>query len=107
MGTKELSCHQNEKIKNNSCNLKQISISLIQLCAGLAQLVEQRIRNAWVECSSHLTGTTPKTLHLTESFFFSKDIYLKLEFINIAVKSSGEKISGNTIPSRKIGVNRT
>ena len=25
--------------------------------AGLAQLVEQRIRNAWVECSSHLTGT--------------------------------------------------
>ena len=25
--------------------------------AGLAQLVEQRIRNAWVECSNHLTGT--------------------------------------------------
>ena len=27
------------------------------LCAGLAQLVEQRIRNAWVVCSSHITGT--------------------------------------------------
>ena len=27
------------------------------LCAGLAQVVEQRIRNAWVVCSSHITGT--------------------------------------------------
>ena len=25
--------------------------------ADLAQLVEQRIRNAWVVCSSHITGT--------------------------------------------------
>lgn len=25
--------------------------------AGVAQLVEQRIRNAWVRCSSHLSGT--------------------------------------------------
>ena len=27
------------------------------LYAGLAQVVEQRIRNAWVVCSSHITGT--------------------------------------------------
>lgn len=26
----------------------------------MAQLVEQRIRNAWVRCSSHRTGTTKK-----------------------------------------------
>ena len=36
--------------------------------AGLAQLVEQRIRNAWVGSSSLLTGTI-KTASLAEAFF--------------------------------------
>ena len=36
--------------------------------AGLAQLVEQRIRNAWVGCSSLLTGTN-KNKSLKGGFF--------------------------------------
>ena len=42
-------------------------IALIKLFAGIAQLVEQRIRNAQVECSSHFTSskTTPVIIEIT------------------------------------------
>ena len=42
-------------------------------CAGIAQLVEQRIRNAWVGCSSHLTSTT-SSRHLTVKSLISRGI---------------------------------
>ena len=52
--------------------------------AGLAQLVEQRIRNAWVECSSHLTGTICKQNQLPfdrepPEFYFGGFLYIKKE----------------------------
>ncbi len=37
-----------------------ICLCNLYLVAGLAQLVEQRIRNAWVGSSSLLTGTIKK-----------------------------------------------
>ena len=37
-----------------------ICLCNLYLVAGLAQLVEQRIRNAWVGSSSLLTGTIPQ-----------------------------------------------
>ncbi len=45
--------------------------------AGLAQLVEQRIRNAWVECSSHLTGTRffKGFESFSESLFFIRILF--------------------------------
>ena len=53
------------KNAKNSCNLK--TFKYFKCIAGLAQLVEQRIRNAWVGSSSLLTGTIKK-LPLWEFF---------------------------------------
>lgn len=37
--------------------------------AEIAQLVEQRIRNAWVVCSNHILGTTYLSPQINEDFF--------------------------------------
>ena len=42
--------------KVNTCKISKTALCII-VFAGLAQVVEQRIRNAWVVCSSHITGT--------------------------------------------------
>ena len=44
-----------------------------------SQLVEQRIRNAWVRCSSHLSGTTfPNRGDFSAPCFFAHPIFLFL-----------------------------
>ena len=50
-----------------------ICLCNLYLVAGLAQLVEQRIRNAWVGSSSLLTGTIPQPPKFDRrlKFFFS------------------------------------
>ncbi len=52
--------------KNMLANLKKQAIN--KVVAGLAQMVEQRIRNAWVGGSSPLTGTIKKSIP-TDAFF--------------------------------------
>ena len=42
--------------KVNTCKISKTALCII-VFAGLAQVVEQRIRNAWVVCSSHIIGT--------------------------------------------------
>ena len=44
--------------------------------AALAQLVEQRIRNAWVGCSSHPSGTT--SLFVTKTPWFTPRCFFAL-----------------------------
>ena len=43
--------------------------------ANLAQLVEQRIRYAWVECSNHLVGTSFKPEDSLGFFLFGADFF--------------------------------
>ena len=56
-------------------NLQFIFISCIKVgSAEIAQLVEQRIRNAWVVCSSHILGTIFLFDFIT--FFVSNDLII-------------------------------
>ena len=59
--------------KKNACSFYKIRYK--EPCrAGVAQLVEQRIRNAWVRCSSHRTGTIKKPLIFKGFFNFRNDL---------------------------------
>ena len=61
--------------EKKACSLKKIGYK--EPCrAGVAQLVEQRIRNAWVRCSSHRTGTIKKPLIFKGFFSFRKKVFL-------------------------------
>ena len=75
--------------KVNTCKLKKSALFII-VFAGLAQLVEQRIRNAWVVCSSHITGTILLSFQIMRAFFNNK-LTFNIYFLFILYKKRGKK----------------
>lgn len=60
-----------------------------RVVADVAQLVEQRIRNAWVGCSSLLSGTITKST-LSKVLFrlvLQKNVYILFYFANNLLKT--------------------